>query len=355
MQPEQPGSALAVPAEPIDTGLGDLTTADIQFPRLKIVHSDGVFEDPAMSQQYGEVFCVVLGLVRQRILWHTRVENDEKPMCKSPDFLNGYPNLEPADASRNFPFAQAGFNPDLQMIDEAGRMVLPCGDCKLKEWGSHPQGGKPYCSEQFTLPVLYAGDLASVQSQFWTPALVTFQKTGITPAKRYLGAFQMQNKGAYTAITRITLATKRQGNVTYSTPIFQNVGETDPDAWPEFSEQFRSVRTWLISAKPRGKDIDGEAVVTDPNAGQPVTTQYVQPVQQQVQQAQPQYVQPQPVQPAVQQAVTPPPAQRPFTPPARQVPTVQQQPAPVAQPAPTPQPSPQAPPAASPDDDDLPF
>ena len=33
-------------------------------------------------------------------------------------------------------------------------MPLPCDSCALKEWDTHPKGGKPWCAEQITFPIM---------------------------------------------------------------------------------------------------------------------------------------------------------------------------------------------------------
>ena len=50
-------------------GLEDVDDADLSTPILRIVHKEGVFIDNLTSVQYDEIPCVLLGLVKQRVLW----------------------------------------------------------------------------------------------------------------------------------------------------------------------------------------------------------------------------------------------------------------------------------------------
>lgn len=245
---------LAIPNE-YDDGLEDLTGADLQVPRLKIGHADGVFVDSATSEQYNEIFCVILGLVRQRVLFHHIVENDDVPMCKSPDFTTGYPNVNHKEKRLAFPWEGSGFDPASAAVDEEGRIVLPCEACKLKDWGAHPADGKrPYCSEQMTLPILFAGSMEEFEARQRQPALITMQKVGIKPTKTYLGPFKQKQVGAYTAVTKLSLVTAKRGQVTYATPVFKRMGDTDPDEHPDFSTQYRAIRQFLVESKPQAPE-----------------------------------------------------------------------------------------------------
>ncbi len=291
-----------VPAGTYDTGLDDLTPQDLVVPRLKIKHKDGVFEDGATSEQTPVLYCIILGLVRQRVLFHHNVEDGDVPMCKSPDSNVGYVNLE-APKKKFFPFERAGFNPNDFPPDDEGRVMLPCQGCKLKDWGSHPvTDNKPYCADQYTLPIYWASTLEDLEAGNFQPGLLTFQKSGVTPAKRYLGSFKQKNVGAYTAVTEISLNMQTRGQTVYCTPVFKKLAETDAEQWPQYSEHYAGIRNFLVSNKPGGnktEDFDASTVESTsavvPNYGEPA-----QPVTQPApaRQYQPPAAQPAPVTPA---------------------------------------------------------
>lgn len=402
-------SAVALPSDYSD-GLEDLGEGDLTIPRLRLGHKSGFIEDAQTGQQFTEIYAIVLGLVKQRILWHPSIDSDdEKPMCKSPDFQAGYPNLKPAKPNKAFPWNVAGLDPSSFPVNEDGLIVLPCEGCKLKEWGTHPMGGKPYCSEQHTLPMLYATTLESLQAGIYSPALLTIQKTGIKPSKNYLSPFKQRKVGVYSAYTRIGLRVQTAGQNQYVIPVFATVGSTDPGEWPGFSERFRAMREFIHNSRPRSSDDDAGVTggvqagyQSAPQAGpyvppsfqppstvaapagpyvatgaqpvpqaQPVAQPAPQPVQQPVAQPAPQQVaqpvvQQQPVQQQVQQPVAPPmpqpvapPMPPMMTPPVMTPPMAQAAPAPApvsAAPmqAPVPEPVSAAPVIAA-DDDDLPF
>lgn len=237
------------------TGLEDLDESDLTIPRLKIEHKLGVLKDAQTGMQFQQVFAVVLGLVKQRVLFHPSMETeDEKPMCRAPQFTTGYPNLNPSKPFKAFPWSVAGFDPNSVPKDEEGNLVLPCEACNLKNWGTHPTGDKPYCTEQYTMPLLYAPTLDELQADIYTPALMTIQKTGLKSSKNYLSPFAARKVGVYTAYTRIGLNVIVKGDNQYATPAFTTVGVTPMERHMEFSERFRSLREFVHSSKPRARD-----------------------------------------------------------------------------------------------------
>lgn len=372
------GNLPATVSDGYDTGLEDLDASDFVIPRLQIQHKEGKFKDNLSNEIFDSLDLVVLGLVKQRIMWAPTVDEGDKPMCKSPNFDIGFPAIE-GTKGKTFPWERSNFNPDVATVNPTiggvqintnGHPVLPCGSCKFKEWETHPNGKNPWCSEQHTLPVMYRR--AGTDGEFIT-ALLTLQKTGITPSKRYLTSFARSQTPAYTALTRISLRMLTRGDTVYSVPEFSRIGDTDRADWPEYAESFKSIREFVRSA-PRPKDDEtedttdngwgappeGAAAAPAPTANEDpwASTQASAPAA-----AAPAATAPQPAPGPVQPAPTPPPAPEPTV----QVPT-----APVApSPAPTPPPAAPAPAATAPpvevpastvpaatapaDDSDLPF
>jgi hypothetical protein len=218
--------------------------------------------------------------VRSRVLFDVVVGEDERPMCKSPDTALGFPNMNPPSAKKAFPWAAAGFDPTSVGHDEEGRVQVACGTCKLKDWGSHPQGDKPWCSEQYVLPILFGRTLEEVQADQYSPGLLTFQKSGLKSTKQYLTFFKNKGVGAYISVTRISLTTRKAGNVTYSVPGFTRVADTvnESGEWANYAEQFAGIKQFLNQQRPPAPEI-----VEDASSVGPVTVQ--QAVQQTVQQA----------------------------------------------------------------------
>ena len=144
-----------------DTGLEQFGVEDAVIPRLSIVHKDGQFKDSLTNAQFTTIKVIILGLVKQRVLFHPVVDDGDWPMCKSADHDTGFPNMsdeQPKEKRFALLWDKAGFDPKDFPPDENGVIRLPCDSCQLKEWGTHPDGKKPYCAEQFTLPILYDPD-----------------------------------------------------------------------------------------------------------------------------------------------------------------------------------------------------
>lgn len=325
----------------IETGLEDFGMADTVIPRLKIAHRDGRFVDSLSNEEFDKITVIMLGLVRQRILWHPSMDDDDAaPMCKSTNFQIGFPDLNAEEQPKNklFPWDKSGFDPNDFQPGSDGLVRLPCSGCQLKEWNSHPDGKKPYCSEQFTIPLLYD----ATGGDNFIPAIISFQKTSLKPLKNYLSSFKRGKTAAFSARTEMGLDLTKRGMNAYSIPNFRNVGQTDPDDWPEYATTYRQLRDFLTADPGRQDDDEGSVTVTveqNPWAGNAEATGGDEPVEAEIVEETP------PVEDVPAEAEpTPPPVTQPKqTPPAP----------PAAKKAAA------APPAAAPapadDDDDLPF
>lgn len=380
ISPQEPQQQAPLPAMPSDyTGLEEFGVEDMVTPRISIEHREGLFKDSLTNTTFPTLHVIILGLVKQRILWPERMTPGDKPMCRSNDHKTGFVNLSliNAPADKQFPWHKSNFDPNQQAVDAEGRLALPCDGCELKEWGSHPDGKKPFCSEMFTLPVMY--DPSGTGN--WVPALISFIKTQLKPLRAYLSAFQRMGTPAFQVYTQIDLEVNTFGSNPFSVPRFTMGTQTDPNHWVEYATNSRSMAGFLRvpprveseqeaqpapSANTWGQQPQQQAPA-DPwgqqpqqtiqgQVNQPVQQQPVAPPQQPVQQPQPVAAQAppqqfqQPVAPPVQQPVqTIPEGYQPAQqPPFQQVPQQpvapppfqQQAPAPVQQ---APQPAPVAP------------
>lgn len=253
-------------------GLEDVGVSDIVIPRLRIIHKEGVFQDNLSKQKFSELEVIILGLVKQRIMWDKDPEEGERPLCKSPDFEHGFPNLNPdLPANKRFPWKRSNFEPEQAQplylqpgqsrtfpegYTSNGLPTLPCVGCKFKEWGVDPDSGKstpPKCNEQHTYSVLYSPD----EGESWIAALYTVQRTGLKPSKSYISSFAQTKTPMFTVKTRLTLSMQSKGSVEYSVPGFQRMEATDRNMWPEYADRQRKLRAFLRSA-PRPQGDEGE-------------------------------------------------------------------------------------------------
>lgn len=227
-----------------ETGLEDFDMEDAVIPRLTIVHKEGEYKDSLSGEQFGKLNIIILGLVKQRVLWHHTLDEGDWPMCRSHNHDEGIPNEsddQPKD--KRFPWDKSGFEKKDFTENENGNILLPCSGCALKEWKSHPDGKKPYCAEQFALPILMdpKGD-----GELWVPSIFTVQKTGLRPLKTYLTSFSRSKSAAFTVVTEIGLDMLKKGTTDYSVPNFKTVGATDEENWREYSVAFRGMKEFLI-------------------------------------------------------------------------------------------------------------
>lgn len=324
--------ALALPDEM--TGLEDFDLArDGAMPRITIDHDTATFEcNVVPNKKYETLNAIMLGLVKNRILWRAGdLEEGEKPLCKSVDNVNGNPDFP------RFPWAEAGFDwQQFQTVDERGNVNLPCGNCTLKEWGSHPTGQNPYCSQQFVIPLLFDIDEDGAN---WVPAVFVTQKTGLKPIKAYMTPFVGTKNPLYTTTTLIGLRAEKKGKRQYAVPTYTRGSATAQEYWPEYLQTYMGMRATLMTPP---LNVDEDEADVEPQA---------QTAAQQVPAPQPPAPAPQaPAAPQapVQQAAPPTPAPvAPSVPPAPTVAEAQPAQAPAAAQEPPTQPSqaPTSPPA----------
>lgn len=327
MDPTQgmiPGQALEVPSyNGGSTGLDDMDASDLSVPRLSIIQNEGQFKDSLSGNKYPEIDVIILGLVKQRSLWHANVTPGEesKPMCRSNDFMTGFPQMKPVSLEKSFPWQRAGLGQEHLIPREDGQWAVACASCALKDWGSAPDEKKPYCSEVWSMPLL----MDPFQNGQWMPFVLSIQKSNISPTKKYLGGYKAANSATFTMITHIKLNMAKSGQVTFSNTEYSMTERSESSQWQAYEDMYIEMRNFLIQA-PRVFDdvptVQAQQVQAQPQHATPAIQQPVQQPQPPVYQPQPQYVQQQeqyapqaqqaapPVQPPVYQ----PPVQQPIQP-----------------------------------------
>lgn len=341
----EPGGAVAEfdPREFENIGLEDIDITDVRIPRMRIVHKEGVFQDSLTKRKFNELNCIFLGLTKQRIMWHKDTEEKDKPMCKSTDFEHGYPNVDPQiNSEKQFPWALSNFDPANVHPDPQRNnlLVLPCQQCVFKEWDKVKKGAPP-CAEQHTYAILYKADEDSDQL---SPALLTFQKSGISPSKDYISYFATNKMPFFTFWTKVTLKQQSRSAVDYATPILERGAASDRTQWREMANQARSVRDFLRQP-PRNNDDDNDGYETTAGTAETAPAVPAAPAAPPAAAPAPAPAAPAPTPPAAEAPAAPPPAPAP-TPPAPPAP------APAAPPAPAPAPAAAAPAAPT---GELPF
>lgn len=238
-----------------ETGLEDFDTSDVTMPRLSIDHPEGAFRNSQTEELFESLTVVLLGLHKSRIMWGEISEGEaDAPLCKSPNTRDGFPNMDPElPDSKQYPWdAQSVFQPSSAVplvleVDNNGDKLqtmpsLPCKDCHFKEWNTDPSGKRPWCSEEWVFPLLYQ-DPNDPDS--WVPALWTVRRSGIKPARQYVTPFATKKTPIFTVATRLDLDINRRGSVKYCTPKFKKVAKTDPEAYQDYFDSFKSAQAFL--------------------------------------------------------------------------------------------------------------
>ena len=254
---------VAVPSEAFAEGLEDVEDTDLSVPRLQINHTEARFVDSLSNEEWSDLTVVLLGLVKQRILWDADVEDGDKPLCKSLDHKAGLP--EPA----SFPWKEAGFTRTEFDLDAP---ELDCEGCKLKDWGSHPKRDTAWCTEQFVFPLLICNEDDSTM-----PAIFTAQRSAIKPAKNYITGFARTKSPLFTVHTRMSLKAESRGSVKYAVPKFIKEGPTEEAAWPSMAAQYRSIREFITAPRTRRVPEADSGTAAPPAARAPATVEEEEP------------------------------------------------------------------------------
>jgi hypothetical protein len=90
------------------------------------------------------------------------------------------------------------------------------------------------------------------------PAILTLQRTGLTPSRKYMNSFAQSKSPMFVCVTEITLETQRRGSVDYTVPTLRRGVDIDPQFYQDFANQFRRIRATLQT--PRVADDEGEPV-----------------------------------------------------------------------------------------------
>jgi hypothetical protein len=237
-----------------DVGLEDVGASDVQMPRLIIDHKAAMFKDSSTGQMFDSLEVVMLGVVKQRIMWDSQIDDNDKPQCKSPAYDIGFPQMRTdIPARKQFPWAKAVFDQADFPPDDKGQIRLPCDKCNLKDWGADKE--KPPCSEQYTFGVYYKDEDGNLR-----PAIISFQRSGLKAARSYAGTFKAASQPMFTVWTKLTLTAESRGKTEYATPGFIRGGASESAKWAEYAEAYRSVRAFLHQdPRPATKEADEAA------------------------------------------------------------------------------------------------
>lgn len=340
-------------------GLEDVGASDLVLPRLQIDHDNNVFVNSLTKETFPALTVVILGLVKQRIMWPDDIEDGDKPMCKSPDAIHGFPRFgDNVPKSKSFPWDESNYTTaNLEVVElepgednshpegwsSNGYGTIKCDACVFAKWGKNADGKNtpPPCSEQHTYPLHYMVQHED-GSVDWIPALFTVQRSAIKNSRSYINSFAQARKPMFTVYTGLTLRHESRGKVKYSVPEFKQMSPTDRDMWGEYGNNMRQIRTFVRSA-PRRQDDDGAQPPVSNNENKPPAATAEPPA------AEPTAPTAPPAPPAAEEPPTPPAPTAPASPPSPPKP-----PSPPVSPQPT---TSAAPPPASGDDDDegLPF
>jgi hypothetical protein len=229
-------------------GLADFDESDIVMPVIKIDHQEAVYVDSLSGVKSTELDAVVLGLVKQRVLWHHVVEDDAKPLCQSLNHEQGRPG-------KDFPWKDSGFAKDASLA-EGEQQIVNCADCPLKEWGSHPSNDTPYCSETHT----YVLGLPTPDGQSFSPATLTVKGSALKGSKAYLSSFVRERTPTFVVMTKLGLEARKRGTVHYAVPTFVRGAAVAREFFDDFKRQFRTTRDFLWT--PRSAEAEAEGIAS---------------------------------------------------------------------------------------------
>lgn len=242
----------------LETGLEDFLPEEAIVPRIQINHKGGTFKDNLTGTEFAVIRGILLGLVKQRVMWPSEMTNDGRPMCKSSDNITGYPLME-GTRDQIFPWDDAGLKVSDVPKDDYDRPTIPCEICPFTKWTKTASGKNqpPKCSERHTFPVLYTLDeQVTVGQAFPLAGIVSLQRTGISPSRTYLSAFVRGKLPLYSVYTELRLKRESRGSVEYAVPVFTKIGDVPQELWEDYALQYRGLRDFLRMPPRADDDMD---------------------------------------------------------------------------------------------------
>lgn len=239
----------------VPEGLESIDSSDLSMPIIKMVHDQGLWEDSLSGEQFEEMDVILLGLIKQRVLWPAEMaEEADAPLCRSYNFTQGHPSDKfplKVKGDPASPLEASGYG-----ADDYNAGPLSCTTCNLKEWGSHPSRDVPWCVEQYVFAVL----MTEPGEDLGSPAILTLQRSSIKPAKAYITSYVRSKQPLFTARTTLKLNAQSRGSVKYSVPKFVKGAATDPDFHSQYAEMYHHVKDFVTT--PRSGDSETEVTVT---------------------------------------------------------------------------------------------
>lgn len=275
------GGAVALPEDYGNIGMEDVDASDLMLPRLKIDHKRSVFVNSVTKEEFSSLTIITLGLIKGRIMWHGKLEDDSKPQCKSPDNIHGFPNVNENDPKKyQFPWANSNFEPNhMEVVELApgqnqqhpngwssnGHGTLQCSSCAFAKWSTDDDGKgvPPPCNEQHIYPILYMQEMVDEtgeQSETrWVPALFTVAKSAIKNSRSYINSFAQAKQPMFTMYTFLTLRPESRAGNDYAVPEWRRATPTDRNMWGEYGQQYKGIRELMRSAPRPGEDTNPPA------------------------------------------------------------------------------------------------
>lgn len=246
-------------------GQGKLDTSRGGPARIDIIGNEGLFEHSITKQRVESFEAAIVDWTNQRTLWISPMPKEKlPPICRSRDAETGIPHPEQwfkknvgilDDETGNSLTAAEGSKLGLKVVTEDTR--LSCEDCALSNWGPRDpatkKSRKPFCSESMVLYII--ADFAGNGNL--APALLTVKGGGMGPAYKYFLGFEHAGQDTYSVFTKLSLELVRQSSaVTYSVPVFERAGETDPSMHIQWAMDALRAKDFLTSERSDKSDDD---------------------------------------------------------------------------------------------------
>jgi hypothetical protein len=254
----------------VPVGLEDFDIGTISLPPVRINGPAGTWVDTLTGDEWPEIEVILLGLVKQRVLWPPEMGSEPRPpLCRSLEAKTGTPTLE--TGPDGFPWKAAKLNRNTFVVrtedPESGEQVenlaipVPCSECHLKVWGTNPKGtGAPWCTEQMVFPLMLKRE-TDEGGELWTPGSLALARSGVKPANQYCMGYTVRQSPMFVDRTKLTLKQLTRGTVNYSVPVFTKLGPTERDMRDFYKDKYFELRAWLQTPRGMASVEDAEAPV----------------------------------------------------------------------------------------------
>lgn len=216
-------------------------------PKVAINHTENKLEfNDVELTGFQKLNIIMLGAIRQRIMWSPTPGTIGILECESKDFEHGTPTV-------NFPWEDSNFARPKTDVPQ----TIQCGACMFSNWTADPnakRGSRPArCTEQVMVPMLIpVHDVERIETTAipYKVGVMSFQKSSIRPLSDHMKRFRLRGAPAYSKQTSMVLDSNLGSGFKYSVPRLSERNPVDEMYYPLLSTILHEVKAIVTKPTP---------------------------------------------------------------------------------------------------------